>query len=144
MAAAPGHPFLAKVIERVVNNVRNRFTAVDVDRQFCPNPELSVLHAYDILFTAGPCILGAMVNEALGRNGQTHFNAGELPLADNVPGRSIILNQGKNDVSYGDATDRENAFIALALTSCAFTESIYLDGSSSLYALGAKCCGCRH
>ena len=144
MAAAPGHPFLAKVIERVVNNVRNRFTSVDIDRQFCPNPELSVLHAYDILFTAGPCILGAMVNEALGRNGQTHFHAGELPVVKNVPGRSIILNQGKNDVSYGDACHCENALIALALTLFAFAESILLDGSSSLYTLGAKYCGCRH
>ena len=99
MASAPGHPFLAKVIERVVNTVRNRYTAVDMDRLFCPNPELSVLHAYDMLFTAGPCILGAMVNEGLGRPGQTHYHAGEQPRVAGVPGRSIILNQEKNDVS---------------------------------------------
>jgi hypothetical protein len=99
MAAAPGHPFLAKVIERVVNTVRNRYTAVDMDRLFCPNPELSVLHAYDMLFTAGPCILGAMVNEALGRDGQTHYYGGELPQVHGVPGRSIVLHQSKSDVS---------------------------------------------
>jgi hypothetical protein len=105
MAAAPGHPFIAKVVERVVNTVRNRYTSVDMDNLFCPNPELSVLHAYDMLFTAGPCILGAMVNEALGRDGQTHYDAGELPRVENVPGRSIVLNQRKSDVSV-EGTDQ--------------------------------------
>ena len=122
IAAAPGHPFLAKVIETVVNNVRNRFTSVDVDNMFCPDPELSVLHAFDTLFTAGPCILGAMVNKVLGRHGQTSFEAGEIdpweatrqtdaekgsefvigvddaPML-RIPGRTIILHQDKWDVS---------------------------------------------
>ena len=110
MAAAPGHPFLAKVVERVVNTVRNRYTSVDMDNLFCPNPELSVLHTYDMLFTAGPCILGAMVNEVLGRNGQTQYDAGELPQVDNVPGRSIILNQKKSDVSVENALINVSVF----------------------------------
>jgi hypothetical protein len=103
IAAAPGHPFLAKVVEIVVNNVRNRFTSVDYDNLFCPNPELSVLHAFDTLFTAGPCILGSTVNQILGRPGQTQFEAGELsPLNANVklPGRTIILHQNKWDVRF--------------------------------------------
>jgi hypothetical protein len=120
IAAAPGHPFLAKVIETVVNNARNRFTSVDTDNMFCPDPELSVLHAFDTLFVAGPCVLGAMVNKVLGRNGQTGFVAGEiepykalekgtefvsgLDGADvkpnkKIPGRTIILHQNKWDVS---------------------------------------------
>jgi hypothetical protein len=110
MAAAPGHPFMAKVVERVVNTVRNRYTSVDMDNLFCPNPELSVLHAYDMLFTAGPCILGAMVNEVLGRDGQTQYEAGELPKVESVPGRSIVLNQRKSDVSI------ENALIKVSAT----------------------------
>ena len=123
IAAAPGHPFLAKVIETVVNNVRNRFTSVDVDNMFCPDPELSILHAFDTLFTAGPCILGSMVNKVLGRHGQTPFKAGELDpweasrRADaekgsefvigvddapmlRIPGRTVILHQNKWDVSF--------------------------------------------
>jgi hypothetical protein len=122
IAAAPGHPFLAKVIETVVNNVRNRFTSVDVDNLFCPEPELSILHAFDTLFTAGPCILGAMVNKVLGRHGQTPFEAGEMDIweagkkaaaekgtefvigvddkpSSRIPGRTIILHQNKWDVS---------------------------------------------
>jgi Glycosyltransferase sugar-binding region containing DXD motif len=121
IAAAPGHPFLAKVIETVVNNVRNRFTSVDNDAMFCPDPELSILHAFDTLFTAGPCILGAMVNKVLGRHGQTPFKAGEIDLweaskeaalekgtefvigvgdkrSKKLPGRTIILHQNKWDM----------------------------------------------
>mmetsp|Transcript_77505 Transcript_77505/g.116500 ORF Transcript_77505/g.116500 Transcript_77505/m.116500 type:complete len:750 (-) Transcript_77505:356-2605(-) len=121
IAAAPGHPFLAKVIETVVNNVRNRFTSVDVDNLFCPDPELSILHAFDTLFTAGPCILGAMVNKVLGRHGQTPFAAGEMDIweaskaaavekgtefvigvddkpSSRIPGRTIILHQNKWDM----------------------------------------------
>lgn len=121
IAAAPGHPFLAKVIETVVNNVRNRFTSVDNDAMFCPDPELSILHAFDTLFTAGPCILGAMVNKVLGRHGQTPFEAGEIDLweaskeaalekgtefiigvndkrSKKIPGRTIILHQNKWDM----------------------------------------------
>ena len=86
IAAAPGHPFLARVIETVVNNVRNRFTSVDVDNLFCPDPELSILHAFDTLFTAGPCILGATINKVLGRNGQTQFEAGSADVVRALPG----------------------------------------------------------
>jgi mannosyltransferase OCH1-like enzyme len=55
LAVAPGHPFLARTIEIVVNNIRNRFTSVDYANMLCPNPVLSVLHSVDTLFTCGPC-----------------------------------------------------------------------------------------
>jgi len=116
IAAAPGHPFLIKAIETVVNQVRNRFTAVDTDATFCPNPELSVLHAFDTLFTAGPCLLGSSLNRVLGRHGQTSFKPGELEASKQskngasfvlgvddddphrIPGRTIILSQNKWDM----------------------------------------------
>ena len=43
LAVAPGHPFLAKTIELVVNNIRNRFTSVDYADMLCPNPVLECL-----------------------------------------------------------------------------------------------------
>jgi hypothetical protein len=110
IAAAPGHPFLAKAIETVVNQVRNRFTSVDVDATFCPNPEISILHAFDTLFTAGPCLLGASLNRVLDRDAQTQFIAGEIDSskvngaenedssAAGIPGRTIILQQNKWDM----------------------------------------------
>jgi hypothetical protein len=78
LAVAPGHPFMARTIQRVVNNIRNRFTSVDYDDMLCPNPVLSVSHTVDTLFTCGPCILGAAMNEVLGRHMQTEWELGEV------------------------------------------------------------------
>lgn len=109
MAAAPGHPYLAKVIETVVNQVRNRFTSLDIDVKFCPTPETSVIHGFDVLFTAGPCLLGASINQVLGRDLQTQFEAGDVQMPSrevdgkndalvNIPGRTVILHQNKTDM----------------------------------------------
>jgi len=103
IASAPAHPFLARAIQHVVNNIRNRFTVVDYDKLLCPNPELSVPHAFSTLFTAGPCILGWTLNEIMGRELQKTFVEGDLEVPegsvpDNVPGRTIILRQNKWDM----------------------------------------------
>jgi hypothetical protein len=114
MAAAPGHPYLAKAIETVVNQVRNRFTSVDVEEKFCPNPESSILetsmlHHFDTIFVTGPCLLGASINQVLQRNLQTQFDAGDVQMLPregdggnessvNIPGRTVILHQNKQDM----------------------------------------------
>lgn len=126
MATAPGHVFLAQTIQNVVNNVRNRFTSVDYDDMLCPNPVLSVSHTVDTLFTCGPCILGASLNDVLKRHRQTGFDYGEIDVfetekkkleingsssnkritvsVDNtdprllIPGRSLLLRQNKGDM----------------------------------------------
>ena len=105
MAASPGHPLLATVIETVVNHVRNRFTSVDVMQTMCPQVDFRLSHSYDVLFTskfsfdhkklqtnienspigfvvqqfsAGPCILGASLNKLIGRETQSSFEPGEF------------------------------------------------------------------
>jgi hypothetical protein len=121
MAVAPGHPFVAKTIEVVVNNIRNRFTSVDYDDMLCPGPILSTSHSFDLLFPTGPCILGTAINWVLQRHPQTGFAPGELDIwgggtKENgqtqhqqtlvdpndprlaIPGRSIILRQNKHDM----------------------------------------------
>jgi hypothetical protein len=112
LAVAPGHPFLARTIEIVVNNIRNRFTSVDYANMLCPNPVLSVLHSVDTLFTCGPCILGAAINQVIGRHMQDEFEIGDVDLWKTqskedaspndprflIPGRTIILNQNKQDM----------------------------------------------
>ena len=136
MAAAPGHPFLVKVLEMVVNNVRNRFTNLDMDNLFCPNPVLSVQHFYDYLHFTGPCILGAAMNTVLGRHGQSHFTAGEMDISNlttpswmekgtdfisgpykdpfqKLPGRVVLLRQNKWDLGAQRFTFIEkNAIVA--------------------------------
>jgi hypothetical protein len=141
IASAPNHPFLAKAIETVVNQVRNRFTSVDVDATFCPHPELSILHAYDTLFTAGPCLLGSSLNRVLGRNAQTSHVPGELHnlwsgeqreltqkgtsfvvtgddnddnMEHRIPGRTIILHQNKWDMGAHRFTFLEQNLVVAA------------------------------
>jgi hypothetical protein len=83
----------------VVNQVRNRFTEVDIDATFCPNQELHVLHTSRDLFTAGPCLLGTTVNRVLGRDPQAHFKDGEIDgKALGIPGRTVILLSWRNDM----------------------------------------------
>ena len=116
IASAPGHPYLSRVIERVTNNIRNRFTVVDYDRMMCPAPELSVVHAFSTLFTAGPCILGLTINEVMGRELQQTFVEGDLETPDGsrvegVPGRTIILQQNKWDMGAHRFTWVENNLV---------------------------------
>ena len=114
LAVAPGHPFLARTIEMVVNNIRNRYTSVDYDDMLCPNPVLSVSHTVDTLFTCGPCILGAAMNQVLHRHPQSEWELGDVDLwgaSENgnsnknkkdlrhfIPGRTVILQQNKQDM----------------------------------------------
>lgn len=140
MAVAPGHPILAKVIETVVNQVRNRYTSVDVDATFCPDPELSILHAFDTLWTSGPCSLGSTLNRVLGRHGQDPLKAGEIdPWKDSaqrqkalegtsfvklnegdqdsslrIPGRIVLLNQNKWDMGAHRFTFLEKNLVIAA------------------------------
>jgi hypothetical protein len=131
IASAPGHPFLAKAVETIVNQVRNRFTSIDLDAAFCPNPNYKVLHMFDVLFTAGPCLLGASINRAIGRGPQQPFEPGELLpesqrgaefvlVADaddlkreRIPGRTVILKQNKVDIgSHRFSCTNRNMIIA--------------------------------
>jgi hypothetical protein len=107
IAAAPGHPFLARALEILINQVRNRFTTIDISATYCPTPELSVVYRYDTLFATGPCMLGSAVNSALGRPLQTAFTAGHLITNTTTPGRVIFLHQDKQDMGaqrYSDPT----------------------------------------
>jgi len=128
IASVPSHPFLSHTIQLVVNNIRNRFTNIDIDNLLCSNdgnnPELGINHRLDILFTTGPCILGLAINQVLQRDPQRQFTDGDLYEYNDyqkrsnyktikhtittatssksniitIPGRSIILHQNKTDM----------------------------------------------
>jgi len=137
IAASPGHPVLAKAIETVVNQVRNRFTSIDVDATFCPNPELSVLHAYDTLFTAGPCLLGATLNRVLGRKAQTSFVPGEMAVPTDpyqIPGKIVILKQNKWDMGAHRFTLVEENLVVSATDLPDSNDRENLEGKSSHYS----------
>ncbi len=103
MATAPGHPFIAKAIELIVNQVLNRFTAVDIDNMLCPGVALDHSHAWDLLYITGPCIIGAAINVLLGKHMQSDIIPGYLNTSSalsEIPGRSIILSQNKEDMGW--------------------------------------------
>ena len=117
LASAPGHPFLAKAIETIVNNILERFTSVDMAAMHCPMPEMSVITSFSPLFVAGPCMLGSTINQVLGRHRQTNFEAGELVHSDDalqIPGRTIILDQNKYDMGAHRFTFLEQNLIVLS------------------------------
>jgi hypothetical protein len=118
MAAAPGHPFLAKVIETVVNNIRNRFTIIDIMNTMCPGPlAFDTLLPYDLLFITGPCILGAAINQVLGLPPQSPFEPGTLFTPSNLTetiGKTIVLDQNKKDMGSHRLTWLEKNLIIVS------------------------------
>lgn len=103
IGAQPGHPFIAKALEMIVNKIRNRFTAVDIDNMLCPGVALDHSHAWDLLYVTGPCIIGAAINVVLGRHMQSEIIPGDLNTFEaevEIPGRSIILSQNKEDMGW--------------------------------------------
>jgi len=94
-----------------------------MDAAFCPSPDYKVLHMFDTLFTAGPCLLGASINRILGRAPQAIFESGELfPENDvhasgnhpKVPGRTVILKQEKADMGLHRFTLVEKNLVVAA------------------------------
>jgi hypothetical protein len=132
LAASPGHPFLARTIQIVVNNIRNRSTSVDIDDMLCPDktyhrlPDLDLSHSFDLLYLTGPCILGGAINDVLGRHMQTHITPGEIDIWDLtvlksmgdeihfIPGRTIILSQNKSDMGAHRFTYLEKNLLVAA------------------------------
>jgi hypothetical protein len=100
VAASPGHPYLAKAIENVVNAVRNRYNYVDLAHMVtCPFKarETEVTRVVTLLAT-GPCMLGLTVNQVLGRHEQTPLELGEFQGSNEVPGTTLFLAAAQNEV----------------------------------------------
>lgn len=127
MAAAPGHPYLLGIIERAVNNIRNRFNAIDINGLLCPEPDLFQRHGCYTLHITGPCILGAAINTVLGRHMQTQFDSGDvdvwgeeendgegIDIRGHIPGRTVILEQIKNDMGAHRFTWSEKNILVAA------------------------------
>ena len=75
IGSAPGHPFMAAAIETVVNYVRNRYTIVDIMNSLCHDGYIEhYAEMHEALYLSGPCLLGNVVNQVLGRPPQTVFD----------------------------------------------------------------------
>jgi len=80
IAAAPGHPVIAKAVERLINLVLMRADLFDMEREMCRASgklaEAWKIRLVPILLVSGPCALGAATNQVIGRN--SHLERLEL------------------------------------------------------------------
>mmetsp|Transcript_29528 Transcript_29528/g.68312 ORF Transcript_29528/g.68312 Transcript_29528/m.68312 type:complete len:204 (+) Transcript_29528:799-1410(+) len=87
VGAAPGHPFLARIVERVVTLVSNRADAFDIEMEMCHSVGVSAdawkLRLSPISLLSGPCALGVGVNDGLSNNNRmSHFDLGWLSTSE--------------------------------------------------------------
>ena len=87
VGSAPGHPFLARVVERVITLILNRAGNFDVEREMCrtvgPSVNAWKVQHWSPLLLSGPCALGIAVNDGLGRNNRlSRFDYGWLRTSD--------------------------------------------------------------
>lgn len=110
IAAAPGHPVMARAIERVVNLVSSRADVFDMEREMCQisgkSAEAWKARLCPILTLTGPCALGAATNIALGSSGLlARFDLGWLPF--NTRGSEFPLQYGEGLILKTDKSDME-------------------------------------
>ena len=96
IGSAPGHPFMAAAIETVVNYVRNRYTSVDIMNSVCHEGKVDKFDVFhEDLHLSGPCLLGKVVNQVLGRPPQFTYNVSSnynsILQARNIKGSLQLL-----------------------------------------------------
>jgi hypothetical protein len=122
IGASPGHPFIVKTVERVINLILNRADLFDMERDLCRdnNEPLGIwkVHEQTLLLLSGPCALGVSVNTVLGRPGLQALEVGWIGLdeLDYGSGRkdhgdALILVVDKHDIGSFRISDPERSFI---------------------------------
>jgi len=80
MGSSPGHPFVVRATERVVNFVLNRADLNDLESDLCQyagrDVEIWKTRSAPVLLMSGPCGMGVAVNEVLGRNPLSKYDVG--------------------------------------------------------------------
>lgn len=135
IASAPGHPFLAGALEDAVNQVRNRYTLVDVEAEYCPHTIFNTFRSDKGKLVTGGCLLSKVANKVLGRPLQEPFvpgalEEGNLKPDSRVPGRMVVLLGNREDMGAHRLTHiTKNTIIAEADLQVA--EEIYLEKEES-------------
>jgi hypothetical protein len=121
IGAAPGHPFIVRAVERLVNLILERSDLYDMERDVCRRVDEPVetwkIRAEPLLLFSGPCALGVAANEARGRPSLEAFDTGWLGLEDlgfggkQDHGDALILVGDKYDVGAFRISDPERNFI---------------------------------
>mmetsp|Transcript_23555 Transcript_23555/g.67846 ORF Transcript_23555/g.67846 Transcript_23555/m.67846 type:complete len:605 (+) Transcript_23555:93-1907(+) len=107
IGSAPGHPYIIRAVERMMNLVLNRADLYDMEREICRDEkhmgETWKTRIEPNLLLSGPCALGVAVNEAIGRDPLSKFEEGLAAAANavgsqNIPGDTLVLVLDKSDL----------------------------------------------
>jgi hypothetical protein len=121
IGAAPGHPFIVRAVERLVNLILERSDLYDMERDICRRVDEPVetwkIRAEPLLLFSGPCALGVAANEARGRPSLEAFDTGWLGLENlgyggkQDHGDALILVGDKFDAGAFRISDPERDFV---------------------------------
>lgn len=121
IGAAPGHPFIVRAVERLVNLILERSDLYDMERDICRRVDEPVetwkIRAEPLLLFSGPCALGVAANEARGRPSLESFDTGWLGLENlgyggkQDHGDALILVGDKFDAGAFRISDPERNFV---------------------------------
>lgn len=100
IGSAPGHPFMIRAVERLINLILQRADLYDMERDVCRRVgrtmETWKVRSEPLLLASGPCALGVAVNDVIGRGSLAKIDIGWIP-AD-------VIRYGNNDAhDHGDA-----------------------------------------
>ena len=134
IGASPGHPFIVRAVERLVNLILDRADVFDMERDLCrgdrhghgqrlplPNHgfflDMWKVRLQTLLLLSGPCGLGVAVNEALGKSSLEKIDTGWMGLDDlefggkRDHGDALIMVVDKYDIGSFRISDPERSTI---------------------------------
>lgn len=112
IGSAPGHPFMIRAVERLVNLIIERADLYDMERDVCRRVGREMenwkVRAEPLLLASGPCALGVAVNDMTGRESLAKLDIGWIPS-------DAIRDESGHD--HGDALILVvSAFVAVPLS----------------------------
>ena len=121
IGAAPGHPFIIRAVERLVNLILERADVFDLERDLCRGGKGSLemwkVRLQTLLLLSGPCGLGVSVNEVLGKSSMQKIDTGWIGLDEleyggkKDHGDALIMVVDKHDMDGFRISDPEGSTI---------------------------------
>jgi hypothetical protein len=121
IGSSPGHPVIAKAVERLLASIATRADYFDLERYACridgPGTSLWKLRALPTIILSGPCALGMAMNEVLGRNILSDFSPGWAPNAtsdkqDGLDLGSMLILMVSSSSCLTKRQDRVSSFVS--------------------------------
>lgn len=86
IGSAPGHPFMIRAVERLVNLILERADLYDMERDVCRRVGRTMenwkVRSEPLLLASGPCALGVALNDVMQRDSLSKIDIGWIPAGD--------------------------------------------------------------